>query len=99
MGFDANVVIGVLTLLVTCAPGVLFLMRFRSRRRQLKENGRTSPRVLIGDIVCGTDPILLPFEILSPHTSVLFAFTRQSRCRYLVLVKVVPFQLNRVGSW
>lgn len=31
MAVDANVVIGLLTLLVTCALGVLFLMRFISR--------------------------------------------------------------------
>lgn len=83
MAFDANVVIGVLTLLVTCAPGVLFLLRLRSRHREIKENATATVRILILDAV----RVAIPIPQASHHISFLFASAQPFRFTHLVSVE------------
>lgn len=87
MMIDSNAIISMLTLIVTCIPGIWFLLRFRERRQSLQYRLTQDPEtgfshavrdvLLNSRFTLSSPPVLLglPFLILlllSPFSSSFF---------------------------
>lgn len=73
MDFNTNSIIGIVTLLVTCVPGVLFLLRLRAKRRVARQQAaaRGLPAMFsaVGDIISAP----FPCNVLKVYAEATFA--------------------------
>lgn len=63
MSIDANVIIGILTLFVTCIPGIWVLLRLKDRRQRLREQLIQDPETGFRHAVCGDSSNALPSPV------------------------------------
>lgn len=85
MMIDSNAIIGMLTLIVTCIPGIWFLLRCRESRQSLRYEFAQDPETGFSHAV--RDVLLNPrFTLSSPPVLLGFPF--------LMLLLLSPFLLN-----
>lgn len=83
MMIDSNAIIGMLTLFVTCIPGVWFLLRCKKRRQSLRHHLNQDPETGFSHAV--RDVLLNPrFVLSSPPIHLAFPFT--SCCCYHLFI-------------
>lgn len=75
MSIDANVIIALLTLFVSCIPSVWFLLRFRERHQRLREQAIQDSETGFRQSVSYMDSLLL-----SHWHPVLLALSSRFRC-------------------
>lgn len=75
MSIDANVIISMLTLFVSCIPGVWFLLRFRERHQRLPEQVIQDPETGLRQAVSGRFQYGFLTIITSCSFSLIFPFS------------------------
>lgn len=85
MMIDSNAIIGMLTLIVTCVPGIWFLLRCRKRRQSLRYQFTQDPETCFSHAV--RDVLLNSrFTLSLPPVPLGFPF--------LILLLLSPFFFN-----